>query len=422
MRADRERMIVKDIVRLLRRQLADAVRLALHPSARRQEKLAALHTIAEVRDAARKALPKVIFDFVDGGSGDEITLRRNEAAFDQWSIVPRFLRDVSDVDTTTTILGTRVPVPIMGGPAGLLGLINKEGEGALAAAMAAMGSVYSLPAMSSLTIEEVRAAAPDGRLWFQTYLWRDRGVVLDLLERAAAAKYEALVVTVDVPRSSDRRRDRLNKFGLPPKITGRTLFEGITHPRWTKDFLLHPRITAANVRVGGAGSDAVSVAAYIDRQFDPSATWQDFEWLRANWSGPIIVKGILSPVDARRAVDLGAQAVAVSNHGGRQFDHAPATMDVLPDVVAEVGADAEIYVDGGIRRGSDIIKAIALGAQACMIARPLVYGLGIAGRQGAEAAVNVLANELRTALVLSGHSSVAGLSPEILRTVPAGSR
>lgn len=376
----------------------------------------------EVRVAARSALPKVIFDFVDGGSGDEITMRRNQAAFERWSIVPRFLVDVSAVDVSTSVLGRPLATPVMGGPAGLLGLVHKDGEAALGVTMANAGSVYSLAAMSSCTIEEVRAATPTGRLWFQTYLWHDHHIVEALLDRAEAAGYEALVVTIDVPRSSDRRRDRLNKFGLPPRITARTLYEGITHPRWTRDFLLHPRITAANVAGQTAADDAVSVAAYVDRQFDPSATWHDLQWLRRRWEGPLVVKGILDPADARRAVDAGAQAVVVSNHGGRQLDHAPASLEMLPEIVGTLGEQAEIYLDGGIRRGSDVLKALALGARACMVGRPLVYGLGAAGQAGSRAAVQALTEELRAAMMLSGIASLAELGPHVLREVPASLR
>lgn len=413
---------MRDFVRVLLRQVVGSLLSLLQPRQRRRARLDDLRTTKEIRDAARRALPKVIFDFVDGGSGDEVTMRRNAAAFDRWSIVPRFLVDVSDVDLSTTVLGKPVPTPILGSPAGLLGLIHADGEAALGAAMADVGSVYSLAAMSSYSLEEVRAAAPGGRLWFQTYLWRDHDIVAGLLDRAEAAQYEALVVTVDVPKSSDRRRDRKNKFGLPPRITARTLYEGFVHPRWTRDFLLHPRITAANVAGRTTEDDAVSVAAYVDRQFDPSATWQDLEWLRGRWSGPLVVKGIVDPEDARRAVDLGAQGIAVSNHGGRQLDHAPATLEMLPEVVDAVGESAEIYIDGGVRRGSDVLKAIALGARACMVGRPLVFGLGAAGQDGAQAVTRVLADELRTAMMLSGVGSVRELGPHVLRAVPESLR
>lgn len=413
---------MRDFVRVLLHQLVGSLRSLLRPAQRRRARLDGLRTIEEIRAAARSALPKVIFDFVDGGSGDEVTMRRNAAAYDRWSIVPRYLVDVGDVDLSTTVLGRSVPVPLLGSPAGLLGLIHADGEAALGAAMSEAGSVYSLAAMSSYSLEEVRAAAPGGRLWFQTYLWRDHDIVAGLLDRAAAAEYEALVVTVDVPRSSDRRRDRNNKFGLPPRITARTFYEGVVHPRWTRNFLLHPRITASNVAGQTEGDDAVSVAAYVDRQFDPSATWQDLEWLRERWNGPLVVKGILHPEDARRAVDLGAQGVAVSNHGGRQLDHAPATLEMLPEVVDAVGEHAEIYVDGGIRRGSDVLKAMALGARACMVGRPLVYGLGAAGQEGAQAVTRVLSDELRTAMMLSGFGSIRDLGPHILRAVPESLR
>jgi L-lactate dehydrogenase (cytochrome) len=398
---------MRDVVRLLFAQLADAARSLVHPRARRAARLARHRSILEIREAARRALPKVIFEFVDGAAADEVTMRRNAAAFDRWSIVPRVLVDVSDVNLTTTILGRELAMPVLGAPTGLCGLVHRDGERALAAGLAQAGSVYALAAMSSYSLEEVRQAAPEAGLWFQTYLWRDRDIVADLVDRAEAARYEALVVTVDVPRSSDRRRDRLNQFGLPPRITSRTFIDGIRNPRWTRDFLLHPRITAANVAGRTDEDDAVSVAAYVDRQFDPSATWDDLAWLRERWNGPLVIKGILSVDDAKRSVDVGADALVVSNHGGRQLDQAPATLDVLPDIAAEVGHGVEILVDGGIRRGSDVIKALALGARACLVGRPIVYGLGMAGETGVASAMRVLEDELRAAMMLAGITSVS---------------
>jgi isopentenyl diphosphate isomerase/L-lactate dehydrogenase-like FMN-dependent dehydrogenase len=407
---------MKDFVALLFGQLVDSLRSLAKPKQRKQARLDALKTIDEVRDAARGALPKVIFEFVDGGAGDEVTMRRNIEAFDRWTLDPRFLVDVGEVDMSANVLGSRIQTPILGAPAGLLGLINRDGEAAMSAAIAGTGqSIYCLAAMSSFTLEEVRAAAPNGRLWFQTYLWRDRDIIASLVDRAEAANYEALVVTVDVPRSADRKRDRVNKFGLPPRITARTLYEGVTHPRWTRDFLLHPRITAGNVADRAEGGSAVSVAGYVDRQFDPTATWSDLAWLRERWNGPMVVKGILSADDARRAADLGVQGIAVSNHGGRQLDHAPASLEVLPEIVAEVGGSCEVYLDGGVRRGSDVIKAVALGATAVMAGRPFVMGLGAAGQAGVEAAHRVLNDELRAAMMLAGIQTLDTAGPHVLR-------
>jgi isopentenyl diphosphate isomerase/L-lactate dehydrogenase-like FMN-dependent dehydrogenase len=401
---------MSDVLRLLAGQVADDLRALPTRGRAAERRLERAGSIAEIRDAARAALPKVIFEFVDGGANDERTVRRNLADFDELALLPRTLVDVSDVDTTTTVLGQPVGAPILGAPTGLCGLIHHDGEVGLARAMHGAGSIYTLAAMASYTIEEVVAASP-GPLWFQTYLWRDQGVVRELVHRAAAAGVHALVVTVDVPRSAERHRDRRNGFGLPPRLTARTLASGLRHPRWTADFLRRPRITAANVADGPAGGDAVSVAGYVDRQFDPAATWDDLAWLREVWSGPLVVKGVLDPADARRAVELGADAVVVSNHGGRQLDHACSTISALPAVVDAVADTAEVYLDGGVRRGSDVIKALGLGARACLVGRPIVFGLGAGGTAGAARAIEILQRELRAALMLLGAPSVREIGP-----------
>lgn len=404
---------MSDVTKLLMRQLvADARGLPWRQrgSARR---IAQAGSIDEIRDAARRALPKVIFEFVDGGASDERTIQRNVEDFDRIALRPRSLVDVSAVETATTVLGTPVASPILGAPTGLCGLIHHDGEVALARAMHGAGSIYALAAMASYTIEEVVEASP-GPLWFQTYLWRDRGIVRDLLDRSRAAGVTALVVTVDVPMAADRRRDRRNGFGLPPRLTRRTLADGVRHPRWTWDFVRRPRITAANVAGGDGSDDAVSIAAYVNRQFDPGATWEDLKWLREQWDGPLVVKGILDPADARTAADLGAEGIVVSNHGGRQLDHAPSTISVLPEIVDAVGDRCEVLVDGGVRRGSDVLKALALGARACLVGRPIVFGLGAGGEAGAHRAVAILEQELRTAMVLAGVVSVRSIDRERL--------
>lgn len=405
-----------DLLKVAASQLRDAARAGVTPARRRTERIARMGSIEEVREAARRSLPRVIFDFVDGAACDEVTLRRNLAAFDDLALSPRFLVDVGAVDTTTTVLGAPVDIPVLGAPTGLCGLVHADGEAGLAQAMAANGSIYTLAAMSSYTIEEVRDAAPGARLWFQTYLWRDGRIVAELLDRAQASGYEALVVTVDVPRSSDRRRDRRHRFTVPPRLTPRSVASGLAHPRWTRDLLTRPRVVAANV--ANHGTDAVSVASYVDAQFDPTASWDDLAALRARWRGPLVVKGLLRGDDARRAADLGADAVVVSNHGGRQLDQAPATLAVLPEVVDAVGDRVEVYLDGGVRRGSDLLKARALGARACLVGRPIVFGLGAAGRAGAQRAAQLLGEELRAAMMLAGVPRFDDVGPDVLG--PAG--
>ena len=405
---------MNEVLRLLGRQLnADLRQLPQTVSERlsTEHRLSRAGTIAELRAEARRSLPPVIFDFVDGAADDEVTSGRNRADFERLAIAPRALVDVSATTTATTVLGQEVAAPIIGAPTGLCGLVHHEGEAGLAKAMNGLGCAYTLAAMSSYSIEEVAAAAP-GPLWFQIYLWRDRGLVAELLDRAAAAGMQTLVVTIDVPRSAARDRDRRNHFALPPRMTARTVAHSLRTPRWTWSAVGRPRFSAANVSLGA--SDAVSVAAYIDQQFDPSADWAYLGWMRERWSGKLLVKGVMRPEDAVAVVKAGADGVGVSNHGGRQLDHLDSAIGALPAVAAAVGDDAEVYIDGGFRRGSDILKALALGACGCLVGRPPLYGLGVGGEAGARRAVELLTNELRAAMVLSGVTGIDAIGPDLV--------
>jgi len=400
---------VNEFLTLLSRQIAtDARTLPNRVRARFSEgRVQRCGNIAELRAAARRAVPKVMFDFVDGAANDEVTSRRNREDFAELEILPRVLVDVSAVDVRTTVLSQPVELPLLGAPMGLNGLIHHDGEAGIARAMHDVGTIHTLAAMASYSIEEIAAEAP-GPTWFQMYIWRDRGLVRELVQRARAAGFLALVVTVDVPRAAGRDRDRHNGFGLPPRVTLRSLADGVVRPRWSAQFIRHPRMTTASiVGHGGGPDDPVGITAYVNGQFDPTADWDDLAWFRELWDGPLVVKGILGAGDARRAVTLGADALIVSNHGGRQLDHAPSTIRALPPIVDAVGSDAEVILDGGVRRGSDVLKAIALGARACMIGRPLVYGLGAGGETGVRRAVTILEQELRTAMALAGCPSLA---------------
>ena len=301
---------MNEFVELLSRQLAGDLR-ALRGRARRRfadERVQRCGTIDELRAAARHALPRVMFDFVDGAANDEVTATRNRTDFGELAIVPRALVDVSDVALCTSVLGEPVAVPLLGAPMGLNGLVHHTGEAAIARAVHDAGSIYVLGAMASCTIEEVARESP-GPSWFEMYIWSDRGLVRDLVERARAAGHLALVLTVDVPVAAARDRDRRNGFGLPPRVTMRSLAGGLARPRWSAQFIRHPRMSAANVAAHGGGpDDPVGITEYISRQCDPSATWEDLSWFRELWSGPLVVKGILSPADAQLAVRLGADA------------------------------------------------------------------------------------------------------------------
>ncbi len=379
------------------------------PGARTRQRLVALRNIADVRDAARRALPRAVFDFVDGAAGDEVAARRNREDFQALALHPRYLIDVARIQTATTVLGTPVATPILAAPTGLSGMVHPSGEAGLARAVQAAGSIYVLSTMASYSIEEVAAAAP-GPKWFQLYVWKDRGFVTELLQRAKAAGYLALVVTVDGPRTGPRERDLRNGFGISPRITARSALDGLRRPRWSASFVRHSRFVIGNPPPNHDPANLGGLTEYFARQFDAGLTWTDVDWLREQWDGPLVVKGLLRPDDAASAVEAGAEGIIVSNHGGRQLDDAPSTISALPAVVDAVGDRAEVYLDSGVRRGSDVVKALALGARACMTGRALLYGLAIAGEAGARHALDLLAREFELTLALTGCASVADIA------------
>jgi L-lactate dehydrogenase (cytochrome) len=318
---------------------------------------------------------------------------------------------LTSVEIRTTVLGGEIALPIIGAPTGLTALQHPEGELAVARAAHAAGTITTLSTMASYTLEEV-AAASAGRRWFQLYVMKDRGLVNELLDRAAASGYEALMPTVDVQVAGVRERDVRNRFSVPPRITGSTLLQGVRHPRWSAGFMANPRITPANL--GWSGSTSATLSAGVNKAFDPRVTWDDLADLRARWKGPLIVKGVLRADDAVRCVEHGADAIVVSNHGGRQLDGAAAAIDALPAIADAVAGRCELYLDSGVRRGTDVLKALALGARAVLIGRALMYGLGAAGEAGARRAFAILAEELRIALALAGHPSAAGLDQDVI--------
>jgi L-lactate dehydrogenase (cytochrome) len=377
-----------------------------------ERRLARCHTIEDLRRVARRRLPRAVFDYVDGGAEDEVTLHRNREAFSALELVPTVLRDVDHVDPATTILGRPVPLPIVVAPTGFTRMVHHEGELAVARAAAARGLPYTLSTMSNTTIEAI--AGIGGDRWFQLYVWRDRGLARSLVERAQAAGYDALVLTVDIPVTGARERDLRSGLTIPPTLGLRTFVDGALHPHWWWRFLTSDGVTFANVTDRAHGEPA-GVMAYIAKQFDPTVTWHDVEAMVASWSGPFVLKGVMSVADARRAADLGVTALVVSNHGGRQLDHAPATMAVLPEIVDAVGDRVEVMVDGGVRRGSDVVKALALGARAVMIGRAHQYGLGAAGQPGVEHALGILETELRRTMALVGARTVAEIDRDVVR-------
>lgn len=389
--------------------------LKLDPVERRLDRCA---NVDDLRAVARRRLPGGVFDYIDGGAEDEVTLERNTSAYAGYQFRPRVLRDVSQVDLSTDLLGRRIPLPLVLAPTGFTRIADPDGELAVARAAARLGIPYTLSTLGTRSIEEV-ADAGEGPRWFQVYVWKDRGLVKEMIERAAGSGYEALVVTVDLAVLGRRERDVRRGFTLPPKIGLDTIVDGIIHPRWTLDFVRSEPIKFANVagRHVGDGTDAVALADYVNDQLDPSLSWDDIEWFRGVWDGPIVIKGIQGLDDARRAADVGVEAIALSNHGGRQLDASPAPLELVPRVAEAVGDRLEIICDGGVRRGADIVKAVALGADACMAGRAYLYGLGAGGQRGVDKALGFLQSEFHRTMALIGVSSVAELGPDCVEAV-----
>lgn len=380
---------------------------------RTKRRLGSAANVADLREIARRRLPGGVFDYIDGGAEDELALVRNVEAFRRVEFRPRVLQGVGETDASTTLLGRRVDIPLVLAPTGFTRIADPEGELAVARAARRAGVPYALSTLSTRSIEEVAAVAEDG-LWFQVYVWHDRGLVEEMVQRAATAGYEALCLTVDATVIGRRERDVRRGFTLPPKLGLDTIVDGLRHPGWTWRFVRSEPIVFANVtgRSVGDGSDAVSLAEYVNGQFDPGLSWVDVAWLRSIWSGPIVVKGIQTVEDAVVAADEGVDAIVVSNHGGRQLDSAPATLELVPRVAEAVDGRMEIIVDGGVRRGADIVKAVALGATAAMAGRAYLYGLGAGGEHGVDLVLKMLADDLRRTMALVGVRTVADLGPE----------
>jgi len=381
-----------------------------------ERRLSRAASVRDLRLIARRRLPRGVFDYIDGAAEDELTLRRNAEAFRRLEFRPRVMCDVGTVDTSTTLLGAALPVPLVLAPTGFTRIASPGGELDAARAAARAELPYTLSTMATRSIEEV-AAVSSGRKWFQVYVWRDRGLMKEMLGRAAAAGYEAIVITVDTAMLGRRERDVRHGFTLPPKLGLGTLVDGALHPGWTWDFVRAEPILFANISGTGvpSGNEAVNLAEYINGQFDPALSWRDLDWFRSVWDGPIVLKGIQSVEDARLAADAGVEAIALSNHGGRQLDGSPPPVELVAPVADAIGDRAEIICDGGVRRGSDVVKAVALGARACMIGRAYLYGLGAAGERGADHVLALLAADMRRTMALTGRQSISELAPDLVR-------
>jgi len=388
-------------------------RFETDPVARRLRSAAC---VDDLRRIAKRRLPGGVFDYIDGGAEDERTLAANTDAFARTQFRPRVLCGVKKVDLTTSLLGQPLAYPLVLAPTGFTRIADPQGELAVARAADRAGLPYTLSTLSTRSIEEVREVS-DGRLWFQVYAWRDRGLVKEMVDRAAAAKYEALVLTVDTAVLGRRERDVRRGFAMPPTLGPSTLIDGALHPSWTLAFVRSEPIRFANVvgRDVGDGASPVALSEYAGKQFDTGLSWGDIDWLRSIWDGPVLVKGIQTFEDAVHAADVGVEAIVLSNHGGRQLDGAPAIFPLVAPVVDAVGGRTEVICDGGVRRGSDIVKALAAGATACMAGRAYLYALGAAGERGVETVLTWFAADMRRTMILLGVASVTELDRTYLQ-------
>jgi (S)-mandelate dehydrogenase len=389
------------------------------PSAFARRALSRARSIEDLRRAAQRTLPRSVFDFIDGGAEDESTLRDNREAFRRVRFLPKTLVDVSKVDTTTAILDASSKLPIIIAPTGAAGFAWPCGDLAIARAAARFGIPFSLSTSASVSIEHVAAGA-NARLWFQSYIFKKRNFTAKLIERALASGYGALIITVDLPVGGNRERDFRNDFSIPFRYTPRNVLDFAMHPGWAMRMLRHGPPILANLRGFAASDDIATVASSVGRNYDASFHWDDLKVIRDSWPGKLIVKGIARPDDAEILVSIGCDAVVVSNHGGRQLDGAIATLDALPAIAAAVAGRAKVFLDGGIRRGSDVVKALALGADAVLIGRSTLYGAGVAGEDGAAHAIGILRDELVRCMQLCGVRRIEEIGAHILVPSRAG--
>jgi L-lactate dehydrogenase (cytochrome) len=375
--------------------------------------LRVINSVADLRAIARRRVPKSIFEYVDHGSYDELTWTRNRSDLEAIRFRQRVLVDVTAQSLRRDILGHSAAMPVAIAPTGMTGLLYRDGEICAAQAAEAFGIPFCLSTVSICSIEDVRAAtrAP---FWFQLYVMKDRGYTASLLDRAEAAGCPVLVLTVDIPVSGLRRRDAKNGLAVPPRLTPRNLFDMATKPAWTAGVMLGKRKTFGNLAAAMPHTGVATLSQWIQQQFDASVTWKDLEQIRARWKGKLVVKGILDPEDAKRVVEHGADALIVSNHGGRQLDGAPSTIAALPRIAAAVAGRCEILFDGGVRSGQDVLKAIALGANGTLIGRAFLYGLGAAGRRGVTQVLEIISREMQVTLALAGCNDVREVGPQIL--------
>ena len=406
------------------RTLRAVVRLRRPERDRTTRRLRAAANVNDLRAMARRRLPAGVFDYIDGGAEDERTLDRNVRAFRETTFRPRVLRGLGDLDTSTTLLGRPLAFPLVLAPTGFTRIADPAGELAVVRAAGRAGIPFTLSTMGTRSIAEcAEVAGPDARLWFQVYAWRDRDLIRTMLDSAASHGYEAICLTVDTAMLGRRERDVRRGLTLPPEIGPDTFLDGMRRPGWTWRLLRSDPIRFANVEgladsskgAGpGTGERAVDLAGYMNAQFDHGLSWDDVAWLRTVWDGPILVKGVQAVEDAVLAVEHGVEGIILSNHGGRQLDTAPAPFDLVPEVAEAVAGRIEVLCDGGVRRGSDIVKAVAAGADAAMGGRLFLYALAAAGEQGVDHVLELLRSGVERTMALVGAASVRELGPGLL--------
>lgn len=374
-----------------------------------------MNTLSDFRERARQRLPRFVFDYIDGAAEDECCMARNRADFDEWMLIPRQLRDTSTMNLGVEVFGRSWSAPLGIAPMGFCGLVRPKGDLLLARAAAARGLPFLLSSASNTRLERIREALPAADLWLQLYVMQDRRIAEQLMRRAQAARFSALVLTVDVPVSGLRERDLRNGFSLPFRPGLRTVLDLLRHPAWCRDMARHGGPTFANLsETTDKDASAQTQASMLSTAMDRTLNWDSLAWIRDHWQGPLLIKGLLHPEDGARARAMGADGIIVSNHGGRQLDAAPATIRMLPALVAAVGREFPVFLDSGIRRGSDVAKALALGARAVFVGRPALWGLAAQGEPGVLGVLDMLIGELERTLILLGEPQASALTEAVL--------
>ena len=391
-------------------ELAPLLQFSLPTLRRKKRRLEKAYTIWDLRDIAKKRTPKGPFDYTDGSAESEVSLERARQAYRDLEFIPSILKDVSTADLTRTALGETFAMPLGIAPTGFTRMMQTEGEIAGARAAEKFGIPFTLSTLGTTTIEDVVASAPNGRNWFQLYMWKDREGSMALVERAKRAGVKNLVLTVDVPAAGQRIRDYRNGLTVPPRLTAGTILNAIPRPAWWINFLTTPSIEFASMKNWEG-----TVGELLDYMFDPTMTWEDLKWIREQWDGTLTVKGIQNLEDAKKAAKLGADAVLLSNHGGRQLDRAPIMLHLLADIKKEFKKDYEIHIDTGIMHGADVLAAVALGARFTYVGRAYLYGLMAGGQDGVERALEIMRTQMVRNMKLLGVNSLDELTPKHVR-------